>query len=194
MGAVYVFEAGRQLLIIVWPDSTAFTAACQNAGAQYYKLPASPVRSIGYDWRYKYQPDHNYFKMSFGTRIESLQYRNYPHPASIEFTERAYMGNREDSPRKYIRFPQQGTRYDIDGLTVDVLVEYQITPAEEIGKASARQGMTVYEVTVTDRRDGEKLGFLRYVIDAKNKRGCGLTANKVMDERAFILKAVGVRI
>jgi hypothetical protein len=33
---------------------------------------------------------------------------------------------------------------------------------------------------------------LRYVIDAKNMRGCGLTDDNTMNERSFVLRSIGV--
>jgi hypothetical protein len=193
MGVMLIFETGRYVVSVLRPDSPAFTKECQTAGAQYYKLPASPVHSIAYDWKNRYEPVYNYFTLTNGTRAESLQHRNYPYPATIEFTERSYLGKREGSPVTYIRFPRQGAQYQITALTADVLVNYQLTPAEELKKAATEQGMVSYELTVTDRHDGAKLAFLRYIVDAKSRRACGVTENNVMDERAFVLKAIGVQ-
>ena len=193
MGAMLIYESGRYAVSMLRPDSPAFTKECQTVGAQYYKLPISPAHSIAYGWKNKYEHVYNYYVLTQSTRAESLQHRNYPYPTTIEFTERSYLGRREGLPVTYVRFPRQGVQHRISALTADVLVEYQITPAEELKKAATEQGMASYELTVTDRRDGEKLAFLRYVVDAKNRRACGVTENNVMDERAFVLKAIGVQ-
>lgn len=194
LAAVQVFVLGRYVLLHAWPDSPEFTAECQTAGARYFKLPASPARSIAYEWPNRYGNSQNYFTVSFDTRIDHLDRRDPPYPAVIEFTEYSYMVNRHvASPRKFIRKPRQGEAYSISALSTDILVGYEVAPAEELKKAAGDQGMVKYELTVTDRRDGEKLASLKYVVDAKNRRACGLTGNSVMDERAFVLKAVGIQ-
>lgn len=194
MGGMHLFERGKYLVSQIKPDSSEFTKECQTAGAQYYKLPASQAHSIAYIWKYKYEHIYNYFTLTQSTRARSLEYRNYPYPTTIEFIERSYIGRREGLPETYVRLPRQGAKYQITALTADVLVDYQITPADELRKAATEQGMVTYEVTITDRRDGEKLASLRYVVDAKNRRACGATDNDVMDERAFLLKAIGAQL
>lgn len=194
LGAVYVFELGRYAVLQAWPDSSAFAAECQTAGAHYFKLPTSPVRSIAYEWPNEYGNPQNYFTVSFNTRIDHLDHRDLLYPPVIGFTEYSYMVNRHaTSPRKYIRRPRQGVTHSISAFSADILVGYKVAPAEELKKAANDQGMVKYELTITDRRDGEKLASLKYVVDAKNRRACGLTGNNVMDERAFVLKALGIQ-
>ncbi len=196
MGVMSVFVFGGYVVSLFERDSPAFTSACKTAGAQFYKLPASPVRSLAYDWEGEYAPPFNYFTLGFGGRVSSLGIRDFPYPPAIEFTERRH-SNREGllvgAPGPYVRFPRQGAFYGIETLTADALVSYQLTPADELGKAMVEQGMVRYELTVTDRRNGEKLAFLRYIIDSKKRRACGSTGDNTLDERTFVLKAVGVQ-
>ena len=190
------FLAGKYALSFLTPDSETFISECKSAGATFTKLPASPVRSIAYDWNTTYSPPFNRFEVRFGTRITSLGRSDFPYPKSIEFTERK-RSNLEGRPAQgpdgpYIRFPRAGAYYGIPGLSADVLVYSRVGPEEELTKAESEQGIVRYEVTVTDRRTDERLASLRYVIDAKQRRGCGLTGENTMSERSFVLKAIGL--
>ena len=198
------------LVAFVKPDSPAFTSECRTAGAQYYKLPTSPVRSIAYDWDGKHAPRFiTKFSVSFGGRVvESMLFSDgysddYPYPSVIEFTERKRRpdskGSPSEAPGPYVRFPRwdgryprQNTSYGIATLTADALVTYQFTSTEALGEPSPQQGIVTYDLTVTDRRDAEKLASLRYVMDQKKDRACGLTGDNEMDEQKFVLKAIGV--
>lgn len=191
-----IFALGSYGISLLMPDSEPFIAECKATGVKFEKLPSSPVRSIAYDWDGKYHPPFNRFEVTYGTRITSLGRSDFPHPKSIEFVERK-RSNLEGRPAQgpdgpYIRFPQSGAYYGIPALTADVLVHYRMTPESELRKAETNQGVVEYEVTVIDRRTEERLASLRYVIDAKQRRGCGLTGTNEMSERAFVLKAIGL--
>lgn len=195
-GLLQVFQLGKYALSQLTPDSESFVSECKTAGAQYVKRPAAPVRSIAYDWDTKTSPPFNRFEVQNGTRITSLGRSNFPHPKRIEFIERK-RSNLEGRPSQgpdgpYIRFPQVGAYYSIPALTADVLVHYRASPEEELKKAEQDQGLVRYEVTIMDRRTGEKLASLRYIVDAKQRRGCGLTGENTMSERSFVLKAIGL--
>ncbi len=196
MGLVQLFVLGGFIITLLKPDSQAFTLECKTAGAQYYKLPTSAVHSIAYDWTSKNAPRYNNFTVKFGTRVD-LGYSDLPYPPSIEFVERR-RSNLEGTPLKgpdgpYVRRPKVGAYYAITDLTADVLVMYRVGHEEELEKAAEDQGLVTYEVTVTDRRTSERLASLRYAIDAKNMRGCGLTDDKTMNERSFVLRSIGLR-
>ena len=195
-GVLQLFQLGSYGLSLLRPDSEAFISECKATGAQYLKRPVSPVRSIAYDWDTKYPPPFNRFEVNRGTRITSLGRSDFPHPKSIEFVERkrSHLEGRpaEGPDGPYIRFPQTGAYYSITAMTADALVHYQVSPAEELKKAEIDQGIVRYEVTVTDRRTDERLASLSYIIDAKQRRGCGLTGENTMSERTFVLKAIGL--
>jgi hypothetical protein len=189
-------EAVSFLVTFVKPDSAAFRSECRTAGAQFYKLPTSPVHSIAYDWTSKKPPPYNEFSVMVGTRV-SPGYSEKPYPPSIEFVEgrrSKWEGRPLNGPDgQYFRRPKVGARYAITDLTADVLVMYRVGPEEELEKAEEDQGLVTYEVTVTDRRTSERLASLRYAIDAKNMRGCGLTDDNTMNVRSFVLKSIGVQ-
>jgi hypothetical protein len=194
-GLAQLFGIGGFIFTLLKPDSRAFTLECKTAGAQFYKLPTSPVHSIAYDWTTKKAPPYNTFSVIFGTRV-SPGYSEEPYPPSIEFVEgrRSKWEGRPltgpDGP--YFRRPKVGARYAITDLTADVLIMYRIGPEEELEKAEEDQGLVTYEVTVTDRRTSERLASLRYAIDAKNMRGCGLTDENTMNVRSFVLRSIGL--
>lgn len=195
-GVLQVVQIGIYAFSLLTPDAEPFISECKATGAQFAKLPATPVRSIAYDWDGKYHPPFNRFEVKYGTRITTLGRSDFPHPKSIEFIERK-RSNLEGRPTQgpdgpYIRFPQTGPYYSISAPTADVLVHYQVSPEEELKKAESEQGIVRYEITVTDQRTAERLASLRYIIDAKHRRGCGLTGENTMSERSFVLKAIGL--
>jgi hypothetical protein len=195
MSVLYVFGVGGYAVSsFLERESSTFTSACQTAGAKFYKLPALPVHSLAYDWESKAAPAYNDYSLEFGGRVSALARPDSRHPGTITFTERKrsdWGGVPSGAPDPYVRFPRDGASYGIAALTADVLVEYRLTPGEELRKSDT--DMVVYVLTVTDRRNGEKLASLRYVLDVQNKRVCGLTEDHVINERTFVFKAIGVQ-
>lgn len=214
-----MFVVGAGAMVVGWgiaavsflaPDSPAFKSACRTAGAQFHKLPTSPVHSIAYDWNGDYTPRIiTHFTLGFGGHTDSMGFTDgyfdsFPYPPAIEFTERKRRPDSKESPAgasgPYVRlprwdgrFPRKDTSYGIETLTADALVAYQFTSTEDVQEATPKKGIVTYDLTVTDRRNGEKLASLRYVIDEKKERACGATAGATMNERAFVLQAVGAR-
>jgi hypothetical protein len=197
MSVLYIFTVGTDAISSFFERESSFTSACRTAGAKFYKLPTLPVHSIAYDWQSGAAPTYNDYSLEFGGRVSSLSRPDSRLPSTITFTERKrsdWGGVPSGAPDPYVRFPRDGDFYGITALTADVLVEYRLTPPEEeLRKSDTDQGVVVYELIVTDRRNGEKLASLRYVLDAQNKRACGLTENNVINERMFVLKAIGVQ-
>jgi hypothetical protein len=194
-GGLWLFEFGKLGLSLAIPDSERFIAECKSAGAEYVRLPARPVRSISYDWKADQPPSFNQFKVRSGTRIGALGL-SFPEPKNVEFVERR-RSRLEGRPSQgaggpYIRFPQAGPYYGVQGITADILVRYHMSPEDELRKPRTEQGMVRYEVAVIDRRTDERLATFRYVIDAKKQRGCGLTREGELSGTSFVLKATGL--
>lgn len=163
-----------------------------NSRILQFTMNQNTVRSIAYDWQTKEDPSYlNVFTVNFGSRLTSRANYGYTYPRTIEFTERSRTISSKELPRSYFHIPRDGVGYEIPTLTADIVVEYKITPEEEINKAPPERGLVKYELTVTDRRDGQKLALLRYVIDEKSGRACGLTGSNVMDQLEFVVKAIG---
>jgi hypothetical protein len=184
---MWLFLIGRHLLSYVHPDSPEFASECRTAGPHYFQPPSSLVKSIAIIIDGKYEPTFNSFKLGLGHHISSLNMSNHPYPDSIEFIERGRQGG------KFEHFSRLRGSYKVDALSADVLVKYKFTPEEELRKAPTNQGMVSYELSVIDQRNGENLAYLKYVIDAKNNRACGVVVDKTMSEQAFVLKAIGLR-
>jgi hypothetical protein len=192
MSVLYIFGVGTYAISSLFERESPFTSACRTAGAKFHKLPALPVHSTAYDWQSKAAPTYNDYSLEFGGRVSPLSRPDSRLPSAITFTERKssdWGGLPPGVPDPYVRFPRDGAVYGIAALTADVLVEYR----EELKKSDTDQGVVVYELTVTDRRNGETLASLRYVLDAKNKRVCGLIEDNVINERTFVLRAIGVQ-
>ena len=171
-----------------------FDQVCTSAGVKYAAKPASPVRSIAYDWEGSRDPGLNVIQLAPSGRIESGSYVMPRFPATIEFTEArccSHVGAPTNGIGPFIRQPNgnTGEYFGVTALTADALVTYKISKAES-SKADADFGQV--DVTITDRRDGQLLGTLRYISDGKNKKMCGTTSNGLMDEAAFVRQAVGL--
>lgn len=184
-----VYSIGSYSVSYTLPDSEAFSSECATAGVQYLKPPTLPVHSIAYVYETKHEPHFTSYSVSGGTRISSLSYYNPPDHPALEFVEAGPF----PVDNKFSHKPKVGKGYSIDALTADVLVKVNMSPEEELRKALGSQGIVKYELIVIDRRTNEKLASLRYVTDAKNRRACGLTGEKVLSESSFILKAIGLQ-
>lgn len=190
VGAKTIFD-------VVAPASSAFAAACKQMGAQYLRSPTKPVRSIAYDWKDDdYPPQIVYFETASNGHLSSLNGGlGFRLPAQIDFTEgrccRFEGRPTTGSDLPYLRRPNSGATYfGINDLSADALVMFR---SSRIKLPGLQWALTKYEVTVTDRRTGDTLATLNYMLDLGRRRGCGTSADGVMDERGFVLKAVGVQ-
>lgn len=75
-------------------------------------------------------------------------------------------------------------------LTADALVTYKSTRVQRDG---LEPGTVQYDITVSDRRDGRRLGSFRYFLNEGRRRGCGTTPDGVMSEVDFVSRAIGLR-
>ena len=174
------------------PSSAELEAACRDASTTFIARPAKPVQSIAYDWEKGGASQHNYFEVGPRGNVDGLRggIGFAPYPPAIRFTEARccrFEGAPLNRVKPYIRRPNPGSEYfGVTELTADALVTLgrTVLPAAKPDQAVVR-----YDVEVSDRRDGAKLASMRYYLDGTGKRGC--VAGGVMDERAFVLKAVG---
>ena len=182
-------------------ESSEFTTACRNSGSHFFRAPVMPVHSIAYD------PNSGIARYKTGLygRLDEIGGFDSPIPRfddAIEFTEhrRGYGdGITSTDSGSYVRLmPKSNDLNDryrgkvVESLTADVLVTYRIFPKEELAKAPIAQGPVTHELTVTDRRDGQTIASVRYVVDQKGRRICGPMTNNVLSEKAFLAKALGL--
>ena len=181
-----------QLLVIVFfflaADSEAFTNECKATEVKYIKLPTMPVRSIAYDWDSNAEPSFLSYEIAYKTRISVASYSIQPivNDQRIDFIEIKPTSNFGapllGAGSKYLRVPKMKSFYGVDEFTADVLVKYKTSLIEQSKKGSAIR----YELTVSDRRNGNKLAYLRYVVDVKKQRACGLTGTGRVNDGQLI--------
>jgi hypothetical protein len=87
----------------------------------------------------------------------------------------------------YVRHVPGGDYFGIPEPGADVQVYFSTV------KSIANDGlfMTEVQMTITDRRDGNKLAALRYAIDHQRNRACGAGKDGEIDENAFVARAIG---
>jgi hypothetical protein len=173
-------------------SSTAYTDECKTAGVQYIKLPSQPAHSIAYEWDQLARPEFDYYEItSLGFSAAS---RNPPYSSSIVFTEYGLSTKynlKHNQMSSYTHKEREGEGYKSDRvkkISADILVNYRI---REIDNSN---DITSYDLIVSDRRDGVKLARLKYVIDRRERRFCGFTSENKINEREFILKAIGLQV
>jgi hypothetical protein len=75
----------------------------------------------------------------------------------------------------------------VDEITSDVLVLDTVSNAGALSEALWKQGMVIHHLVVTDRRTGDQLATMLYVLDLKNARACGANLEDAIDVDAFVL-------
>lgn len=176
-------------------NSPEFAAVCRTAGPTFLAQPNLPVRSIAYDWTDTHPPLINFFVAASNGHLKELRggLGLAAYPAQIKFTESRccrFEGRPTNGVGPFIRRPNSDAEYfGVTELTADVLVRIE---QRAIGPQDATNNLVRVDLSVVDRRDGQRLATLRYAVDQRKRRGCGTTSGDVMDERAFVLQAVGV--
>lgn len=176
------------------PNTSEFQAACKSAAVRFVSIPDRPINSIAYDWaKGESAPRYNHFTIGLNGSVGSLGGGTglAPLPTQIPFTETRccrYEGA-PDKKMQYRRSPREGSAHAIPELTADALVTLRSVP---VGEQTSDSRLMQFDVDVTDRRDGKPIASLRYFLDEPKRRGCGETAPGVMDERSFVLKALGL--
>jgi hypothetical protein len=163
LGMHTMYAAFSYSLLRWTPDTEVFTAECRKTEVKYIKLPTMPVHSIAYDWDSEEVPPFITYTNINDTRISDLRYSSKPNvdDQRFDFTEIKPTSNFE-TPRlgagsKYLRFPKHEIYWGVAEITADILVKYKISPIEQ----SKKDGAIRYELTVSDRRNGDKLAYLR---------------------------------
>ena len=174
------------------PNTPEFDLACKDAGARYIASPLTPIQSIAYDWQPATEaPSINFFSVSERGNIANRRGGVPEFPPSIQFTESRccrFEGRPLNKVGPYTRHPNNGAYFGVTELSADALVTFKTSQTDQQGG----QPLQIVDIAVSDRRDGQLLATLRYVLDEERQRGCGVTSNGIMDETAFIAKAVGI--
>lgn len=175
------------------PNSAVFESACRGAATTFLAAPNAPEQSVAFDWESSGPPGYTYFGVDSKGNVDGLRGgTGGAWPPAIRFTEGRccrFEGAPLNKVRTYVRRLNTSQEYfGVTELTADALVTLRSAP---VSGREPESSLTQFDVAVTDRRDGKPLASMRYFLDARNRRGC--VAGGVMDERAFVLKAVGAR-
>jgi hypothetical protein len=180
------------------PSPPELQDACRNAGAEYLAQPSEPVKSIAYDWPPGSTPPYyTHFRLDARGNLLELRYgidaRTFP--AQIEYIEARCcreMGTAASGKMPFIRWVGNSlANQPVPDITADVLVQLSRTdrPVER-----HKSQLSKIEAVVTDRRDGKILAKLHYALDERNRRACGFTSPGTMDEKEFVMKAIGLSL
>lgn len=179
------------------PNSPKLEAVCKDVGPHFIAKPAATVKSLAYDWELAtYPPRINYFTVDARGNVKNLRVDLPRFPKSIKFTEIRCCqleGAPTNGIHPFIRRQNDGANsasyFGVPESTADVLVKYKVS---RIDPVDTKINLESVDITVWDRRDGMLLATMRYLLDQKNHTGCGTTSEGVMDEQAFVLKALDI--
>lgn len=163
---------------------------CRNAGAQYYKLPTKPVHSIAHYKNGEYPSFFEYHETKNDGKlikyVGNKDFEEYENtlPNQIEFIEYNRIGQYFREPKPY------GTSYMINKWSADVMVDHQVIQLQKA--IFFKTDIYKHYLTIKDHRNGEVLARLLYVVDNKNDLACGFTGDNKIDEKYFVLKAIGL--
>ena len=193
LGMHTIYAAVNYSFLRWTPDAEVFTAECSKTEVKYIKSPTKPVRSIAYDWDSEEAPSFITYTNINDSRISDLRYSSTPNVDDQRFDfiimkPNSNFGNfSSDAASLYLIFPKNKVFWVTSNNNADISVKYKTSPIEQ----SKKDGAIRYELTVSDRRNGEKLAYLRYIIDIKKQRACGLSGKGRVSDSQFIRKAIG---
>jgi hypothetical protein len=113
----------------------------------------------------------------------------YQYPGNRYTTGHYGMGT---SKAQFVRHPKDNKFFGVDTLEADVLVFHDVSNPAELDKPVKQHPLLKHTITVTDRRNGDKLAEMIYWVDILNLRGCGLNLKNSINEEIFILEATGL--
>lgn len=174
-----------------------YIEACKSAGIRISKSPKTPVTSVVLD----YVPSpvremKRRYEFNFGGQLDGVS-SGLTQPQVEEqidvFEVRTEYG--PDKPEwQFLKFQGTKKRTFVKEMSAQVRVVDTIENSEEFHKPLWQQSMVKHHLKVTDLRNGDELAEMIYVVDLKNRRGCGVNAKNAIDVDTFILKAIAVPI
>lgn len=210
LSVVPLLLAPSNPLALATEERTEFETLCSTAGVRLMAKPAGPVRSIAYDWdpkRYSRRHSHSEYSLDKKGRMNSLgvdpsSYRVLSAKKLLhllDFSESRqddYCHARSEPRTLYAHCPSvrsnielKAPYYGIDTFTADVLVYFDVNTADYMSHTN-NHGPVRFEITLTDRRSGELLGEMSYVVDLANRRACGANVGTIISHEAFLYDAI----
>lgn len=187
-----------------------FEALCQTAGVRLMATPAGPVRSIAFDWdpkRYSRRHSSSEYRLDQKGRLNSsgvdpssykvLSAKKLLHLLDFSESRQDDYCHATSTPRKpYAHCPSvranvqlKAPYFAIDAFTADALAYFDVDTADYLSNTN-NHGPLRFEITLTDRRSGELLGEMRYVVDLANRRACGANVGTIISHEAFFYDAI----
>ncbi len=182
----WVYVIGHKYYLKHWPQPVEFEKECLQVGPRFFTRPQMPVNSIAFDstdWDLsgvdRIEIGNDGLTNSHGGCWNS----GCQFPKEILFTEQRNSSGKGD---QFDRFNNNGKfEANIGNISADISVFHSKS-------TNLREKDTeLHEITVSDRRDSEILAQYRYVINRKRRLACGFNKDNVIDEKAFILQAIG---
>lgn len=208
LSVVPLLLASSNPLALSAKESAEFEDLCSTAGVCLMAKPAGPVRSIAYDWDpTRYRQSNFEYRLDNKGRINPLgvdpsSYRPLSAKKMLhrfDFSESRqddYCHARSEPRKSYAHCPSvrsnielKAPYYAIDTFTADVLAYFDVNTADYLSHTT-NHGPVRFEITLTDRRSGELLGEMRYVVDRVNGRACGANVGTIISHEAFFYDAI----
>lgn len=185
-----------------------FEALCRTVGARLLAKPAGPVRSIAYDWDrermerpipcYSLDKRGNFASGHLTCWAPKIIHKDGKNLVLdfIESRQDDYCSARSDVRMPYAHCPSveanvklKAPYYAIDTFTADILAYYEVDRRDsKIDRIN--HGPVRFQITLTDRRSGDVLGEMAYVVDRGNRRACGGNMGNEINQDAFIWDAI----
>jgi hypothetical protein len=183
-------------------ERSEFKLQCRTAGPVFKFKPAGPVKSVAYDFIGQRVDgrlaldvvslnENGAITGYAGSALGQYSKRN-----NFEFTERRatenYVGKAKINPDLPIHriLRNSHTAFGVDEFSADVLALLEVKSSAFSGSTKAKQGLQVFQLTLTDRRSNRELGVMTYVIDQVNFRACGANLENMISREAFIYDAI----
>jgi hypothetical protein len=185
-----------------------FEALCRTAGVRLLAKPAGPVRSIAFDWDpermsrpfpcYTLDKRGNFTSGNLTCWAPKIIHKDGKNLVLdfIESRQDDYCHARSDVRMPYAHCPSveanvkmKAPYYAIDTFTADVLAYYEVDRPDSKFN-NLHHGPVRFQITLTDRRSGDVLGEMAYVVDQGNRRACGGNMGNEINQDAFIWDAI----
>jgi hypothetical protein len=170
---------------------------CEDTGVEYFSRPVGKVRSVAYlsshnqevvdSKRAEIVLNH---KGRFKRTLYSYSGMDLERQLTLKLSkEKSNSARVEDITIKF-EDPLYRLSDTLDAVAADILVYYNIKQASYKTHSLKWSGPKYYRMETSDRRSGELLGVMKYVVDRGNKRACGANLENTINEDHFVLTAL----